>query len=156
NSANAAAAEYKPTAKDRDKRMLGSTTVRTINSFGHRLWGKTIPHNLNISKKKVQELLSETIKELKGPLQKEASDVFWDVVAGVAMAKSIGYCPQDSFPTANPLAGRSELLSHLDEEPNELVWELIDEILCASIKQACKGLLDFNDQVYMPALFGGA
>lgn len=157
NKANAVAAEYKPRADEeqRAKRMLGTTTVRTLNSFGHRIWAKTCASNLLLDAKKIQNLLSETIKALPKGYQKEASDVYWEVVQGVALAKAIGYVPERYFPNAKRLATSESLYERLDEEPSPIVRELIDEILVASIKQAYKGLLDFNDQVYMPALFGG-
>lgn len=158
NKANAEKAEFKPKARDDDKarRMLGSTTVRTLNSFGHRIWMKTCASNVTLDSKKVQGLLSETIKELPKPYQKEASDVYWEVVQGVALAKAIGYVPERYFPNAKRLASFDDLASRLDEDPSPVTRELIDSILVASIKQAYKGLLDFNDQVYMPALFGGS
>ncbi len=158
NKANAEKAEFKPKARDDDKarRMLGSTTVRTLNSFGHRIWMKTCASKVTLDAKKVQGLLSETIKELPKSYQKEASNVYWEVVQGVALAKAIGYVPERYFPNAKRLASADQLYSRLDEEPSPTCRELIDEILVASIKQSYKGLLDFNDQVYMPALFGGS
>lgn len=158
NKANADAAEYRPKAdpNQRTRRMLGTTTVRTLNSFGHRIWQRVCVGKIIITPKKIQELLSETIAELPRPYQKEASNAYWEVVQGVALAKAIGYVPERYFPNAKRLATADELCARLDETPSEIVRELIDAALVASIKQAYKGNLDFNDQVYMPALFGGS
>lgn len=158
NKANAEAAEYKPraTAEQSSRRMLGTTTVRTLNSFGHRIWAKTCASPLTLDSKKVQDLLRETIKELPKPYQKEASNVYWEVIQGVALAKALGYVPERYFPNAKRLCDAKSLYERLDESPSETTRELIDSLLVASIKAAYKGNLDFNDQVYMPALFGGS
>ena len=158
NKANADAAEYKPraTPDQASRRMLGTTTVRTLNSLGHRIWMKTCASNLVLDSKKIQDLLRETIKELPRPYQKEAFNVYWEVIQGVALAKAIGYVPERYFPNAKRLATSEDLYSKLDEAPSETTRELIDSLLVASIKQAYKGNLDFNDQIYMPALFGGS
>ena len=43
----------------------------------------------------------------------------------------------------------------MDEHPTPETMELIDELLTKSIANAYNGIIDFNDQIYMPALFGG-
>ncbi len=44
----------------------------------------------------------------------------------------------------------------MDEPPDEHAAEIIDHLLTESIRRAYRGLIDYNDQIYMPALFGGA
>jgi superfamily I DNA/RNA helicase len=43
----------------------------------------------------------------------------------------------------------------MDERPNDYAAQLVDTLLLESITRAFSGLIDFNDQIYMPALFGG-
>lgn len=155
NSANAKAAEFKLKSPDADKRMLGSTTVLTLNALGHRIWMKTCASRVQLSKKKTQELFSEAIKELPKPYQREASEAYWEIISAVNLAKSIGYFPERYSPRAKPLATWDDLSRRLDEEPSPIVREFTDELLNASVLQAYKGVIDFNDQVYMPAVFGG-
>jgi len=143
-------------AKEAEKRMQSTTTVRTLNAFGHRIWAKTCSGNITIDPKKTQTLLSETIKEIpKGGYQREAWDAYWEVVQGVSLAKALGYVPERYFPNARRLCSWDDLASRLDEDPSDIVRNLIDEVLVASTKAGYRGLLDFNDQVYLPSLFGG-
>jgi DNA helicase-2/ATP-dependent DNA helicase PcrA len=146
----------KKNADEATKKMQSTTTVRTLNAFGHRIWAKTCSGNITLDGKKTQNLLSEIIKELpKGPYKQEAWDVYWEAIAGVNLAKALGYVPERYFPNARRLCTQTELATRLDEEPSDTCLDLIDEVLVASIKAAYRGLLDFNDQVYLSALFGG-
>lgn len=141
-------------AKEAEKRMLSTTTVRTFNSLGHRVWAKTQGKNLTLQPKKVPDILREIIKSVKrkdaqGPMW----DSFWEVVNGVAMAKALGYVPDGKYPQAKRLCTQSELHRHLDETPDDLTSDLIDTVLAESIRQAYDGVIDYNDQLFMPSLF---
>lgn len=140
-------------ADEMAKRFPSTTTVRTFNAMGHRIWGKT--YNVTLSKKKVQELLSGYIEELRGDDRREVSGAYWDVVSAVGYAKSIGYVPDGKYPQAKRLASRAAFHASLEETPSEFLAEVIDDVLLRSIKAAFAGSIDHNDQVYMPALFGG-
>jgi len=43
----------------------------------------------------------------------------------------------------------------MDERPTDDASAYIDQLLNQSITRAYNGIIDFNDQIYMPALFGG-
>lgn len=145
----------KKIAEDASDRMLSTTTVRTFNSLGHRIWAKSCSKNLALNPKKSQDILrgiiDETPRKDQGPLW----DSFWEVVAGVAKAKALGYVPEGKFPNAKRLIGASAFHASLDETPDDLTADLIDAVLTRSIQAAYQGNIDYNDQVYMPALFGG-
>lgn len=142
-------------AVEMEKRFLSTTTVRTLNGLGHRIWSATCAGRVSLNPKKSQDILREKIKGLDRPSQREAYDSFWDIISAVGMAKSLGYVPEGIFPNAKRLCTPIEFFASLDQEPSELEMELIDEVLAASIKAAYAGAIDYNDQVYMPALFGG-
>lgn len=131
------------------------TLVRTFNSCGHRIWMKTVS-KVKLDPKKCQEILREHIKTLKKDAASDAWSVYWDVISAVGLAKSLGYVPNGKYTNARRLASRSDLLARLEEEPSEYTFSLIDHTLTESIRTAYKGWIDFNDQVYMPALFGGS
>jgi len=87
---------------------------------------------------------------------REAIWVAYDaVVAGVNLAKALGYVPADAPRAVEGLITQSSFHSHLDERPDDFVSDLIDTVLTRSIAQAFDGTIDYNDQVYMPALWGG-
>lgn len=146
----------KKIAEDAAKRMLSTTTVRTFNSMGHRVWAKSTGKNLTLDSKKSQTILRGIIDEIKDKSAKnEIWACFWDIVGGIALAKALGYVPDGKFPHAQRLCTRASFHSSLDEEPDDLTSDLIDTVLLQSITAAYTGLIDYNDQVYMPAVFGG-
>lgn len=146
--------EYRPRA-DADRRMQSTTTVKTFNSIGHRIWAQAQGKNLSLNAKKTQDILrgiiDETPRRSQGPLW----DAFWPVTQGVAMAKALGYVPDGKYPSAKRLCTAADFHAALDEPPDDLTADLIDLTLTRSIAAAYAGSIDFNDQVYMPALFGG-
>jgi len=148
--------EYKARATNADSRMQSTTSVRTFNSLGHRIWASSTRENLTLNSKKCNDIFKGIIDETKDKQARDAMwEVYWNVLAGVASAKAIGYVPDGKFPNARRLATASDLAATLDEAPDDLTADLIDLVLFRSIQAAYKGSIDFNDQVYMPALFGG-
>jgi hypothetical protein len=124
--------------------------------MGHRCWAESIGKDLSLDTKKVPDILRGLIDEV--PKKEDRNtiwQVFWEVVTGVSTAKIVGYVPEGKFPNARRLVTMETFHSLLDEQPDEFVIDLIDEILKRSIKAAYQGNVDHNDQVYMPALFGG-
>ena len=143
-------------AKEAEGRMLSTTTVRTFNGIGHRIWAQTIkPKSPILNKKKSNDILRTIIDEVPRRDQGAMWDSFWAVIEGVSLAKALGYVPEGKFPHARRLCTQSALHSYLDESPDDLTSDLIDAVLTRSIAAAFTGNIDFNDQVYMPALFGG-
>lgn len=145
----------KKIAEEAKGRMLSTTTVRTFNSLGHRIWAAACAKNLVLDPRKSQTILrgiiDETPKKAQGPLW----DCYWEVVHGVGLAKSLGYVPEGKYPGAKRLIGTGAFHSSLDESPDDLTADLIDAVLTRSIAAAYAGNIDYNDQIYMPALFGG-
>lgn len=143
-------------AKEAEKKMLSTTTVRTANSMGHRVWAKTIGKNLKLDPRKCQDILRAMIKEVKDRGTANTMwSVYWEVISGVAMAKALGYLPEGKFEQTARLCTQEEFHNVLEERPDDLVSDLIDAVLCSSIKLAYDGMVDYNDQIYMPAVFGG-
>lgn len=143
----------KKIAEEMAKRFPSTTTVRTINSMGHRIWSKT--YNVTLNGKKVQELVSGLIDESAGDDRRGLSQAYWDIISAVGYAKAIGYVPEGKYPGAKRLASREAFHASLEEAPSPFIADAIDTILLRSIKASFAGAIDFNDQVYMPALFGG-
>lgn len=143
----------KKNANEASDRMPSTTTVRTFNSIGHRVWGATIGKNLRLEPKKTQNILREIINESPKPAQKALWDCYFEVGQAVSLGKSLGYLPANCYPGIKPLVSQGIFHSLLEEEPDDLASDLIDAVLIRSIRQSFEGLIDYNDQVYMPALF---
>jgi len=143
----------KRNADEAKKRMATTTQVLTFNSIGHRIWGATIGKSLRVESGKVGDILREIINASPRSEQSVLWATYSLVVDGVARAKAIGYVPEGKFPSANHHCSRHDFIRVLEEEPDDLTLGLIDEVLFRSIRAAYAGTIDFNDQVYMTALF---
>lgn len=133
------------------KRFPGSTKVMTLNGLGHGVWMKTVS-GVQVNAKKSWDIIRDVASDLKG----EDRDCLAEVVQGVGLAKSLGYVPEGHFSQASRLLNRKDFHDALEDRPSPLVAELIDSVLISSIRLAYKGVIDFNDQIYMPTLFGGS
>lgn len=143
-------------AEDCARRMLSSTNVRTVNSIGHRIWAATQCKNLRVDGKKTLAIYKEIISDVEDQSTRDAMwEVYAGVLNGVAMAKALGYVPEGTFPHAKRLIDRGMFHASLDEIPDDLTADLIEAVLTRSIKAAYDGFIDYNDQIYMPALFSG-
>jgi len=142
-------------ADEMSKRFRSTTTVRTLNGLGHRIWASACSGRLTLDTKKTPDLLREEIKTLTKSEKDEAYDSFWEILSAVALAKALGYIPEGKFPNAKRLIEAESFFGHLEEAPSPLSIYLINAVLLSSIRAAYAGSIDFNDQVYMPALFGG-
>lgn len=145
----------KRNADEATERMLSTTTVRTFNGIGHRIWATAVKPRLKLEANKTYQIMKEMADEVKGSAAKEIWDSYSLVKQGVGLAKALGYIPESIFPDAMRLCTKRQLHNRLDEEPDDLAADLIDAVLKQSIKLSYDGVIDYDDQIYMPALFGG-
>lgn len=130
------------------------TAIKTFNGLGHGIWAKAISHPIALDKSKNRTLWRELVDGLTRSDAQDAWKCYNVVMDGWEKAKSLGYVPPD-VEKVTSLISRSDLHHAMDETPDEYAAELIDQLLRESIRRAYLGLIDFNDQIYMPALFGG-
>lgn len=145
----------KRNAEEVSERMQSTTTVRTFNSLGHRIWASAITRSLRLDSRKTYTVFKEIADELRGDDASAVWDAYSEVSRGIEMAKASGYVPDGCYPNATRLTTKATLHAHLDEEPDDLVSDLIDAVLRRSIAASYEGIIDYNDQIYMSALFGG-
>lgn len=139
--------------EDASKRMSSTTTVRSFNGIGHRIWGHG--RSISLNAKKSQTIFRQIVDEAPKSQREAMWEVYFPVLDGVDRAKCFGYVPECAFPQAKRLISTADFHRSLEETPDDLTIRLIDEVLFRSIKAAYQGKIDFNDQLYMPALFGG-
>lgn len=135
--------------------FASTTTIKTFNSLGHGIWAKAIAHDIHLDKSKSRTLWREMIDEMSRADANAAWKEYSVVMDGMEKAKALGYVPKSVKLPHQSLIDHTALHHAMDERPNEYAGELIDQLLKASITKAYSGLIDFNDQIYMPALFGG-
>lgn len=141
-------------AAQKAEEFRASTVIKTFNGLGHGIWAKAIAHPINLDKGKMRLLWRELIDGLSKADANDAWREYMTIMDGLEKAKALGYVPPD-VKVAEGLITRDELVRAMDEEPSEFAGSLIDQLLRESIRRAYNGLIDFNDQIYMPALFGG-
>jgi len=136
-----------------DRIGSGTTTVRTFNSIGHRIWAQYVISKLTLNTKKSADIFRALLTDMRKADASACWDRYFPVMDGVNRAKSLGYVPDGHSKPG--LIDRSEFHNALEENTDELTAGLIDAVLNESIKQARSGIIDYNDQIYMPTLFGG-
>ena len=133
---------------------LGSAThanVLTLNSLGHRAWSQATGKRLTLNTKKLLEI----VKQGKWRLDKEG---FSSILSLVRRARISGLIPS-CYNKPGLLPDTEESWKSIAEaiwiEPNEDLFYYAQQTLIESIRQSFAGLIDYDDQIYMSALFGG-
>lgn len=133
-----------------------TTRIKTFNGLGHGIWANSIAPTLTLDKDKTRNAWRALIDDLTPAERTEVWSLYGVVMDGVEKAKSLGYVPSSvKFPHRS-LLDRHSLHRAMDEIPSDHAAEIIDDLLHSSISKAYAGTIDFNDQIYMSALFGGA
>ncbi len=135
--------------------FASTTTIKTFNGLGHGIWAGACAHKLVLDKAKSRTLWRAMIDTMKRPEANEAWREYHVVMDGLEKAKALGYVPKSVKFPHKALIDHLSLHLAMDERPNDTAADLIDDVLTESILQAYRGIIDFNDQIYMPALFGG-
>jgi superfamily I DNA/RNA helicase len=144
----------KKNVKEAEKVMPGHFDVKTANGLGHSAWARAIGKKLTLEEKKLGNILKEVTKANKVSL---TTDDFIGLIALARRARTMGLVPRGYQQGLLPDTPESwELIadSIYTDISEEQTW-LCRAVLLESIRQAYQGVIDFDDQIYMSALFGG-
>ncbi len=145
----------KKIAVEMEKRLPSHVKCATLNSIGHRVWMAAIGRRQALlDSRKTYTLFKDHIESLSRQDKSDAWDVMSEVQNLVRLMKIAGYIPKNALP-GNPLRTRVQFLDYLEETPDDFALGLAETLLTRSIKVAYDGVIDFDDQIYMPTLFGG-
>lgn len=150
----------KKIAEELGSRLPGHVQCKTLNALGHMVWSKALGSRLTLDTKKTNSYVKEWIEDhLKKRDLSDAWDCFGQLMRAADGAKMGGYVPKGLFTgIARPLRDQLDLSSYdelFDGSPPDWLIPLIDHCIKSSVTAAYKGLIDFNDQIYMPTIFGG-
>ena len=145
----------KSIATEAERRMRASTTVRTFNGLGHRIWSDYCSRRLTLNKNKIRDIFKAIVDDAPKSDRKHMWSLYDQTTAAVNMARSVGYIPSNHAKSAKSICTFADVERRMDETLLPGVHILTDDILIESIRQAYEGSIDFTDQAYMPALFGG-
>lgn len=146
-------------ADEMAKRLPGHVQARTLNSVGHRVWMQTCTGRISLDTKKTYNILKGKIDTLPRDDRTDAYEAFGDVMKAVGKAKMRGYIPNGKYPNAERLItseGFWDSISYDLQAFSDFEQGLVNDTLTESIRLAYAGLIDFDDQIYMPTLFGGS
>lgn len=134
-------------------RLPPNCQAQTLNSLGHRAWADSIGRKLRLDTGKNYRLLTAAISKLGSAERKWAYVDFSDTLKAIAFGKACGYIP-DAYTQRNKrLLDDNEFYRHLEIEPTDICWDLIQHVSAESIKEAKLGIIDFDDQILCPTVF---
>lgn len=137
-------------------RMPPHVECRTQNSLGHNVWSRAIARRLVVDPGKTRTIFRAVVADLPRRQQEEAWEDASDTYRWVSRAKRDGWVPETfTGPCERLYPSRYEWLARYDDRPTTLQWCLIEDILLRSITASYEGGIDYDDQVYMPTVFGG-
>lgn len=136
--------------EDMAKRLPGHVQCKTLNAIGHSVWGSNLGRARMIVDTKKMSTILKSIPLAKGE-KDEISDNYSDVLALLRSAKVHGYYPDDSI----SLCSAVDLFNSLELEVSDLYTRVLNKAMVLSVSEANAGRIDFDDQIYMPCLFGG-
>lgn len=137
-------------AEEMSKKLPGHVACATMNAIGHRAWAATSGRRLTLDTDKIKKILRAQIDALPRVERGEMFDKYADLMATIRAARIQGYIPESIGQQG--LINADTFYRGLDEDING-ARPMIDRILTESIRQSMAGTIDFDDQIYMSALF---
>lgn len=151
----------KKIALELEARLPKFFEVRSFNALGHRAWGAAIGTRLTLDDKKIGRLTSEVLKEAStGKGKKPLPEDTWDFTRRlVTLAMNAGLIPEDTTNPPGLLLDTFQNWERLALDayilPNPEIIGYATEVLRRSIREGRAGIICFDDQIYLSALFGG-
>lgn len=147
-------------ADELSKRLPSHVECRTLNSLGHRVWAAAIGKRLVVDTKKTYNIIKELIDGSPATQRGHLYAFMSDMIKAVEWAKTLGYVPKGKFEGSKPLINHEDYYDYIssilfEDDPEDFVYDVIEEALTVSIKRAYSGTIDYADQLYMPTVFGG-
>lgn len=142
--------------KAMEARMPSSTVCRGFNSLGHRAWASRINKQLDLQKFKNWKVADAIGLEVKTQ--------FPDFSRAMALCKNNGLVPRDAKGAgAGLLPDQDDVWVSICDEYNladgdhnpDWIADTLRRAMKVSIEMAWDGIIDFDDQLYMSALFQG-
>lgn len=135
-------------------RLPGHVMCKTLNAIGHGVWAQASAKRLTLNTRKSYEILKAIVDGLSRREKGEAYESFSETLKLIGKAKLAGYIPERCS-LGRRLVSCEEFWQDLEDEDLIEQKELVDAALIEGIAQSYKGIIDFDDQIYMPTLFGG-
>jgi superfamily I DNA/RNA helicase len=134
-----------------EKKLPKTWTAMTANGLGHRAWGKSIGGGLEVNTKKLGGIISS--------LCKGVSSEDWHAIRQlVCKAMVMGLVPKP-YPHRSLVPDDEEGWALVAEdmwpEPSAKALSLAHDVLVEDIRLGFKGVISYDDQIYLSAMLGG-
>lgn len=135
----------------KDRITRGTYQAMTMNGLGHRIWGAKIQKRLTVNARKTQDILQSWLDEHK---ERMDPDSFINICKAISMAKSraitpgILNTPQPNFDLWRNCCDEQGIEPEFFDDHQALLHDLLK----TSYTYAWRGLIDFDDQLYMPVV----
>lgn len=144
------------TKKNMEKEFPPHFQVKTLNGLGHVAWGKAIGKKLGVEERKLGNIITAVCKD-EG-FNPSADQ--WDAIRRlVTAAQHAGIIPSRFQNYKGVLPDRDENWIDIADdnflECSPQILHLARSVLITSIQQSFQGVINYDDQIYMSALFGG-
>lgn len=130
--------------------------VKTLNGLGHGAWNKAVGKRCSLDDKKLGGIVKELFSREK--IKDSTSDDFTGIIQLVRRARVMGLVPSD-LEVQGILDDSEDSWEAIGDsiymDVSEMQIYLARQALRESIRLAYNGVVDFDDQIYMSALFGG-
>ena len=141
--------------KELEKRFPKNFEVKTLNGLGHAAWGRATGKKLTLDEGKLGRLVTEGMKATNVVKEQET---WTNIRKLVVLAQNAGIVP-GAYPHKGFLPDTEAAWQALAEDnfhevsPDEIGTARL--VLENSVKEAFGGIISFDDQIYMSAMFGG-
>ena len=158
----------KKIAEEMAQRLPDNCVSMTLNGLGHRTWASHIGKRCRPNARRSFYILKDILAKASPEMRDSAYEHTNTILKTVGLAKANGMVPdsfladkQSSMVSGVPNARRTlidqeEFFSALPEVLDPWVIELILSVLEQGIISAFSGDIDFDDQLYMPTLWGAS
>ena len=142
--------------KEMEKKLPNWVICKTFNGLGHGAWSTYLRKRLLLEQRKMFQILKEEY-----PKDWER-DLFGDLLQALGDAKLLGLVPHTltNYPSKSFLSDTEEswekILCEYSIDFTPDLLSILRACLVESIRQAYQGVIDFNDQIYMPLCFSAA
>lgn len=141
--------------KELEKRFPPNAKVLTMNGLGHNAWGQAIGKRCQLLDSKKTQVVNQVLEENGVKLQQDS----WIAVRDLFAAGQLAGIVPATFPHKGLREDTPESWLDLAESEwittDPTIVEYARQCLTLSCKMAFAGQIDFDDQIYMSALFGG-
>lgn len=141
-------------------RLPGHVSCKTLNALGHQIWGTAVGKRLTLQIDKDRQIFRNHVEQFPRREQSDWWECVTEINACLRYASTSGWLPAGAAEPYRGLISDEDFRDQIDyevfDEPcPDWIFSYLRQHMKTRIEMAYAGIIDFNDQLYMPTLFGG-